>query len=172
MRVVGGWTVNSIVTIQSGFPFTPQLSFNPSNDGDSKNPVRPSWNPAFTGPVILGGTSQWFNPQRVHGPAVRNIRQRGQRRADRPRPRHVGFLRAERYASSRTDRICNSARRFSIILNRTNLNTPNLIVFTSAASERPLRGWNVYANIDDVQAGAIRLEAAVVRNYKSLWKKI
>ncbi len=40
--IIGGWNVNSIVTIQSGFPFTPQLSFNPSNDGDSKNPVRPS----------------------------------------------------------------------------------------------------------------------------------
>ena len=54
--------MNSIVTIQSGFPFTPQLSFNPSNDGDSRNPVRPNWKPGFTGPVILGGTTQWFNP--------------------------------------------------------------------------------------------------------------
>jgi hypothetical protein len=38
---VGGWNVNSIVTIQGGFPFTPQLSYNPSNDGDTRNPVRP-----------------------------------------------------------------------------------------------------------------------------------
>ena len=33
-----------------GFPFTPQLGFNPTNNGDSRNPIRPSWNPAFTGP--------------------------------------------------------------------------------------------------------------------------
>jgi hypothetical protein len=60
--VVGGWTVNSIVTAQAGFPFTPQLSYNPSNDGDTRNPVRAFLNPAFTGPVVLGTPAQWFNP--------------------------------------------------------------------------------------------------------------
>jgi Carboxypeptidase regulatory-like domain/TonB-dependent Receptor Plug Domain len=57
-----GWSVNSIVTLQSGFPFTPELSYNPSNNGDSKNPVRPFKNPDFTGPVIVGSPTQWFNP--------------------------------------------------------------------------------------------------------------
>jgi len=61
-QVVGGWTLNSIVTVQSGFPFTPQLSYNPSNDGDTRNPVRAFLNPAFTGPVVLGNPNQWFNP--------------------------------------------------------------------------------------------------------------
>ncbi len=60
--LAGGWSVNSIVTLQSGFPFTPQLSYNPSNNGDTRNPVRPFVNPAFTGPVILGSPTQWFNP--------------------------------------------------------------------------------------------------------------
>ena len=57
-----GWTINSIVTLQGGFPFTPQLSYNPSNNGDTKNPVRPFVNPAFTGSAILGSPNQWFNP--------------------------------------------------------------------------------------------------------------
>ena len=60
--LVSGWTLNSIVTLQGGFPFTPQLSYNPSNNGDTRNPVRPFVNPAFTGPVILGNPNQWFNP--------------------------------------------------------------------------------------------------------------
>jgi hypothetical protein len=60
--LASGWTVNSIVTLQGGFPFTPQLSYNPSNNGDTRNPVRPFVNPAFTGPVILGTPNQWFNP--------------------------------------------------------------------------------------------------------------
>ncbi|MFZ0933296.1 MAG: TonB-dependent receptor [Bryobacteraceae bacterium] len=64
----GGWTVNSIVTLQSGFPFTPQLSYNPSNNGDTRNPVRPFVNPAFTGPVILGKPTQWFNPSAFLAP--------------------------------------------------------------------------------------------------------
>jgi hypothetical protein len=57
-RLAGQWNV----TLQSGLPFTPQLSYNPSNDVDTRNPVRPSWNPSFTGPVILGGPDQYFNP--------------------------------------------------------------------------------------------------------------
>lgn len=61
-RLVSGWMLNSIVTLQGGFPFTPQLSYNPANTGDSKNPVRPFVNPDFTGPVILGSPNQWFNP--------------------------------------------------------------------------------------------------------------
>jgi hypothetical protein len=60
--LVGGWTVNSIITAQSGFPFTPQLGYNPSNDGDTRNPVRPFLDPTFTGPVVLGKPAQWFNP--------------------------------------------------------------------------------------------------------------
>jgi hypothetical protein len=60
--LTSGWTLNSIVTLQGGFPFTPQLSYNPANTGDSRNPVRPFVNPSFTGPVILGNPNQWFNP--------------------------------------------------------------------------------------------------------------
>jgi hypothetical protein len=66
--LAGGWTVNSIVTAQSGFPFTPQLSYNPSNNGDTRNPVRPFVNPAFSGPVVLGSPSQWFNPNAFIAP--------------------------------------------------------------------------------------------------------
>jgi len=66
--LVSGWTLNSIVTLQSGFPFTPQLSYNPSNTGDTRNPVRPYVNPNFTGPVILGNPNQWFNPNAFLAP--------------------------------------------------------------------------------------------------------
>jgi hypothetical protein len=54
--------LNSVVTMQSGFPFTPQLAYNPANNGDSRNPVRPFLNPAFTGSVVTGNVNQWFNP--------------------------------------------------------------------------------------------------------------
>jgi hypothetical protein len=60
--LASGWMVGSILTLQSGFPFTPQLSYNPSNNGDTHNPVRPYVNPLFTGPVITGKVNEWFNP--------------------------------------------------------------------------------------------------------------
>ena len=67
-QVDGGWTVNSIVTAQSGFPFTPLLGYNPSNSGDTRNPVRPFLNPTFKGPVILGNPKQWFDPNAFVAP--------------------------------------------------------------------------------------------------------
>jgi hypothetical protein len=60
--LVSGWSVNSVVTLQGGFPFTPQLGYNPSRNGDTKNPVRPFKNPNFAGPVVTGKPSEWFNP--------------------------------------------------------------------------------------------------------------
>jgi hypothetical protein len=65
---ISGWTLNSVVTLQGGFPFTPQLSYNPSNNGDNRNPVRPFINPAFTGSVITGNPNQWFNPNAFIAP--------------------------------------------------------------------------------------------------------
>jgi hypothetical protein len=64
-----GWSVNSIVTLQGGFPFSPLLSYNPSNNGDTRNPVRPFVNPAFNGPVILGSPARWFDPAAFLAPA-------------------------------------------------------------------------------------------------------
>lgn len=66
--LVSGWSVNSIVTVQDGFPFSPQLSYNPSNNGDTRNPVRPFANPAFNGPVILGNPNKWFDPNAFLAP--------------------------------------------------------------------------------------------------------
>jgi hypothetical protein len=60
--LASGWSVNSILTLQSGFPFTAQLSYNPSNNGDTRNPVRPFLNPNFTGNPILGTPQQWYTP--------------------------------------------------------------------------------------------------------------
>jgi len=79
-RLIGNWQLSGIQTFDSGLPFTPQLSYNASNDGDTRNPVRPSLNPHFTGPLILGGPNQFFNPSAfvqplpgTYGNAGRNI---------------------------------------------------------------------------------------------------
>ncbi len=60
--LASGWNADSIATIQGGFPFSPQLSYNPSNNGDTRNPVRPFLNPNFHGRVVTGSPTQYFNP--------------------------------------------------------------------------------------------------------------
>ncbi|HEV3059960.1 MAG TPA: carboxypeptidase-like regulatory domain-containing protein [Vicinamibacterales bacterium] len=67
-ELVSGWMLNSIVSLQSGFPLTPQLAYNPANNGDSRNPVRPFLNPAFSGSVVTGNPNQWFNPNAFIAP--------------------------------------------------------------------------------------------------------
>jgi carboxypeptidase family protein len=130
-KVVTGWTVSSIVTAQSGFPFTPQLSYNPSNNGDTRNPVRPFLNPNFKGSVILGNPNQWFNPAAFLAPPVNsgfygNV----------GRDTYIGpGLATWDFSVLKNTRIRESlnlqfrAEIFNL-LNRANFNTPNLIVFT------------------------------------------
>jgi hypothetical protein len=135
-NIIGGWAVNSIVTIQSGFPFTPQLSFNPSNDGDSRNPVRPSWNPAFTGPVVLGGATQWFNPNAFVVPPSGTFGNVGRNVLTGPGLATWDFsVMKDTHLFEKLD-LQFRAEIFNL-LDRTNLNTPNLIVFTSATVGTP-----------------------------------
>jgi hypothetical protein len=61
-KLWGGWQLNQITTLLSGFPFTPVIGANRSGDGDTRNPDRPSLNLNFTGPVVTGNPNQWFNP--------------------------------------------------------------------------------------------------------------
>ncbi len=139
--IVSGWSVNSIVTIQSGFPFTPQLSYNPSNNGDTRNPVRPFVNPAFTGPVILGKPSQWFDPNSFLAPPAGSGFY-----GDLGRNTLIGpGLATWDFSAFKTTTV---RERLSLqfraeifnLLNRANFNTPNLITFTSSSSGTKVSG--------------------------------
>jgi hypothetical protein len=137
-HLVSGWSVSSIITAQTGFPFTPQLSYNPSNNGDTRNPVRPFLNPNFTGSVVTGNPKQWFNPN-----------------AFLALPSTVGFygnvgrdtyigpgLATWDFSVLKDTRIREGmdlqfrAELFNL-LDRANFNTPNLIVFTPPSAANP-----------------------------------
>ena len=129
--LAGGWGVNSIATLQSGFPFTPQLSYNPSNNGDTRNPVRPFANPDFTGPVILGKPGQWFNPQAFLQPPANSgfYGNLGRDTLTGPGLATWDFsVMKDTRIHERWD-LQFRAELFNL-LNRANFNTPNLIVFT------------------------------------------
>ena len=125
--------MGGIGTFQSGFPFTPQLGFNPANDGDSRNPVRPSWNPAFSGPVILGSPNQYFNPNAFILPAAGTYGNVGRDTLIGPGIASVDFSALKNTQLSERLRLQFRAEFFNI-LNHANFTTPNTVVFTSATS--------------------------------------
>jgi len=133
--LLGGWTINSIVTLQGGFPFSPLLSYNPSNNGDTRNPVRPFINPSFTGAVIEGSPNQWFNPAAFLAPPTAsgfygNV----------GRNTLTGPGLATWDASLMKDTTLREGLRlqfraeFYNFLNRANFNLPNAVTFTPALS--------------------------------------
>ncbi len=111
-----GWTVNSIVTLQGGFPFTPQLSYNPSNNGDTPQPGAAVRQPELHRPGDSGHSEPVVQPGRLPGAAERQriLRQPGPRHPDRPRPGHLGLFPAQRHRGSRAPATCNSAPNSSI----------------------------------------------------------
>ena len=68
--LAGGWTTSAIFSIQNGFPFSPQLGYNPPGNGDSRNPIRPSVNPNFTGNLYPRTITEYFNPNAFIQPTV------------------------------------------------------------------------------------------------------
>ena len=133
--LAGGWSVNSIVTIQSGFPFTPQLSYNPSNNGDTRNPVRPFANPDFSGPVILGKPSQWFNPNAFLAPPANSGFYGNLGRNTLTGPGLATWDFSAFKTTTLHERLALQFRaEIFNLLDRANFNTPNLITFTSSSS--------------------------------------
>jgi len=128
---VSGWMVNSIVTVQSGFPFTPQLSYNPSNNGDTRNPVRPFVNPAFAGPVILGSPAGYFNTNAFLAPPPNSgfYGNLGRDTLIGPGLATWDFSVFKETRIRERYRLQFRAEMFNL-LNRANFSTPNPIVFT------------------------------------------
>ncbi len=129
--LASGWTATSIVTLQSGFPFTPELSYNPSNNGDATNPVRPFVNPVFHGRVITGRPSQWFHPAAFLAPPPGSgfYGNLGRDSLSGPSLATWDFSTLKDTALRGRLHLQFRVEIFNL-LNRANFNTPNLVVFT------------------------------------------
>jgi hypothetical protein len=126
----GGWSLSGIVTLQSGFPFSPQLGYNPTGNGDSRNPARPELNPDFHGSLYAKTASQWFNPNAFLAPYPGTFGNAGRdsltgpglKDADLSLGKNVN-LRERLHAQFRAE--------YFNVLNRTNFTTPNAVVFST-----------------------------------------
>ena len=131
-RLLGGWQINGIATLLSGFPFTPQIGANRSGDGDTRNPDRPSLNPAFTGPVTLGSPNQWFNPNAFVLPTAGTYGNLGRGVYRGP---GLADLDVSLFKTTKITERTNLQFRaeFFNALNHANFGTPNATVFSGTA---------------------------------------
>jgi hypothetical protein len=128
--LIGGWQLNAIVTLLSGFPITPQVGSNRSGDGDTRNPDRPSWNSAFTGPLMQRTPSQWFNPNAFILPTPGTWGNVGRGILIGPGLAEVDISLFKRIAISERVNLQFRAECFNV-QNRANFGTPNAIIFAN-----------------------------------------
>lgn len=138
-HVVSGWTLSGIATVQSGFPFTPQLGYNPTGSGDTRNPVRPDVNRAFTGSLYTHGTTaqrvaQYFNPAAFSAPAYGTVGNLSRNSLTGPGYSDVDLSLTKNTHVTERLRAQFRAEVFNV-LNRTNLQTPTPTVFASGPTQ-------------------------------------
>ncbi len=143
--ITGGWTASAIVTLQTGFPFSPQLGYNPPGNGDTRNPIRPDWNPNFHGNLYPHTVGEWFNPNAFIQPTVTVPNPAGGSTTygtygNVHRDSLVGpglselDLSAAKTAHPTEHLSVQFRAEFFNILNHTNFLTPNEVIYSSATS--------------------------------------
>ena len=128
-KIISGWQLNGIATLLSGFPFTPQIGTNRSGDGNTRNPDRPSLKPSFSGPVLLGKQTQWFDPNAFILPEVGTWGDLGRGTLRGPGLAEVDLSLFKNIAVSEKTNVQFRTEFFNAF-NHTNLGTPNPIVFS------------------------------------------
>ena len=128
-RIVGGWQLNGIATFLSGFPFTPQVNSNRSGDGDTRNPDRPSLNPAFSGSPILGQPGRWYDPNAFVLPAIGTYGNLGRGVFTGPKLSNVDISLFKSLQVTERIGLQFRAEAFNL-LNHANFASPNALVFS------------------------------------------
>ena len=138
-KLVSGWTFNTITTLLSGFPLTPEVGSNISGDGDTRNPDRPVLNPSFAGPIMQRNGTHWFNPAAfqsptagTYGTAALPIIGRGSLTG----PGYAGMDVSLFKDTQITEKVKMQFRTECFnVLNHTNFGTPNLLLTSATAGQ-------------------------------------
>lgn len=131
-KLASGWQFNGIISLTTGFPFNPQTGSNRSGDGDTRNPDRPSLNPAFTGPVIIGSPNRWFDPNAFILPSAGTYGNLGRGALTAPGLADVDFSFFKNVQIWERLGLQFRAEFFNVF-NRANFGIPNQVVFSGGA---------------------------------------
>ncbi len=128
--IASGWSLSGIATIQSGFPFSPQLGYNPTGNGDTRNPARPQLNPNFHGNLYPKTAGEWFNPSAFTAPAAGTFGNSSRDSLIGPGLTDLDLSLVKNTTIHEHLRAQFRVEYFNI-LNHTNFTTPNAVVFST-----------------------------------------
>ena len=134
-ELVGGWSLSGIATLQSGFPFSPQLGYNPTGNGDTRNPVRPNRATGFSGPLYGKTVQQWFNPAAFSAPYPGTFGNVGRDTLTGPGLTELDLALAKSTTIHERLRAQFRAEFFNV-LNHSNFTTPNAVVYSSGPTPK------------------------------------
>jgi hypothetical protein len=138
-RLISGWSLSTIANLQTGFPFSPQLGYNPTGSGDSRNPVRPNLNSAFGGSLYTHGSTaqrvaQFFNPAAFAAPAAGYVGNVSRDSLTGPGYGDWDLSLLKSTQLSEATRLQFRAEFFNV-LNHTNLQLPSEVVFAAGPTQ-------------------------------------
>jgi hypothetical protein len=131
-KVVSGWQANGILTLLSGFPFTPLVGTNQSGNGNQFSPDRPNLNPNFHGPLYIRSVDQWFDPTAFSLPLLGTWGDVGRGVLQGPGLAEFDFsVFKTTHITERTSVLFRA--EFFNITNRANFNVPNFLIFSGSS---------------------------------------
>jgi hypothetical protein len=133
--LIKGWSLSGIATLQSGFPLSPQLGYNPTGNGDTRNPVRPDRTPGFREPLYSKRVKQWFNPAAFSAPAPGTFGDLGRDTLTGPGLTELD-LSVAKSTTIREGLRAQFRAEFFNVLNHSNFTTPNPVVYSSGPTPK------------------------------------
>ena len=134
-QLVDGWSLSGIASLQSGFPLSPQLGYNPTGNGDTRNPVRPNRAAGFSGPLYAKTVQQWFNPAAFSAPYPGTFGNVGRDTLTGPGLSELDLALAKSTTIHERLRAQFRAEFFNV-LNHSNFTTPNPVVYSTGPTPK------------------------------------
>ena len=133
--LVEGWSLSGITTLQTGFPLSPQLGYNPTGNGDTRNPARPNRATNFSGPLYPKTVKQFFNPAAFTAPEPGTFGNVGRDSLTGPGLTDLDMSLAK--STTIHERLKAQFRaEFFNVLNHSNFTTPNPVVYSSGPTPK------------------------------------
>ena len=127
--VLGGWQASSIITLQSGSPFSVTMAYDAARTltlrSDYRSGQRPDVNPNYDGNPVTGDPTQWFDPAAFLRPAPGFLGDLGRNTLTGPGRATVDMVLMKRMVTGGDGRFIADLRLEGFnILNHTNFNLP------------------------------------------------